>query len=152
MRPTTYDPGSKKASVLLWTVQSLLALVFLFAGGMKLVMPIAALTQQGGPPLPGLFLRFVGVLEVSGALGMILPGLLRIRPVLTPLAAAGLVLVMCGAVGATLASGQTAAVPVPIVVGFLAAFVVVGRWKIAPLRAERRVSLRGQPRALRPAA
>lgn len=148
MRPTTNDAGSRKVNALLWTVQALLALVFLFAGGMKLVMPIAALTQPGGPSLPGLLLRFVGALEVLGALGMILPGLLRIRPVLTPVAAAGLVLVMCGAVGATLASGQAAAVPVPIVVGFLAAVVAVGRWKIAPLRAGRRASLDGQPRVI----
>ena len=76
----------RATSRLLWTVQGLLAALFLFAGGMKLVTPIAALTQQIA--LPGLFLRFIGLVEVLGALGLILPGLLRIRPALTPLAAA----------------------------------------------------------------
>ena len=66
----------------LWSVQGLLTLLFLFAGGMKLVLPLEALTAQ--MPLPGLFVRFIGVAEVLGALGLILPALLRIRPGLTP--------------------------------------------------------------------
>jgi hypothetical protein len=73
----------------LWVVQGLLALLFLWAGGIKLVLPLEELT--GPVPIPGLFLRFIGVAEVLGALGLILPGLLRIRPGLTPLAATGLV-------------------------------------------------------------
>src|SRR5712692_9135189 len=60
----------------LWIVQGVLALLFLFAGGMKLVMPIEALTEQ--MPLPGAFVRSIGVAEVLGAMGLILPGLLRI--------------------------------------------------------------------------
>src|SRR6266536_49402 len=71
----------------LWIVQGLLALLFLFAGGMKLVLPLEKLTGPMPLPLPGLFLRFIGVAEVLGAIGLILPGLLRIRPGLTPLAA-----------------------------------------------------------------
>ena len=86
-------------NVALWIVQALLAALFLFAGGMKLVMPIEELMKQMPLPLPGWFLRFTGVVEVLGALGLILPGLLGIRPGLTPLAAAGLVIVMIGAVG-----------------------------------------------------
>jgi uncharacterized membrane protein len=66
----------------LWIVQGLLALLFLFAGGMKLVQPIEVLTEQ--MPLPGLFVRFIGVAEVLGAIGLILPGLLRMWPGLTP--------------------------------------------------------------------
>ncbi len=66
----------------LWIVQGLLALLFLWAGGMKLILPVEAMTEQ--MPLPGLFLRFIGVAEVLGALGLVLPGLLRLRPVLTP--------------------------------------------------------------------
>jgi hypothetical protein len=65
----------------------LLALIFLFTGGMKLVLPVEEVTKQR--PLPGLLLRFIGVAEVLGAIGLTLPGLLRIRPGLTPLAAAG---------------------------------------------------------------
>ncbi len=62
----------------LWVVQALLALIFLWAGGMKLILPLEEL--KGQVPLPGLFLRFSGVAEVLGATGLILPGLLRSRP------------------------------------------------------------------------
>jgi hypothetical protein len=110
----------------LWIVQGLLALIFLFSGGMKLVLPLAALTGQ--MPLPGLFVRFIGVAEVLGAIGLILPGLLRIRPGLTPLAAAGLVIIMIGATVLTLASGEVAPALIPLVVGLLSAFVACGRW------------------------
>jgi hypothetical protein len=109
----------------LWTVQWLLALLFLFAGGMKLILPIEAMTKQ--IPLPGLFLRFIGVAEVMGAFGLTLPGLLRIRRGLTPLAAAGLVIIMIGAVALTLTANGVAAALFPLIVGILAAFVVYGR-------------------------
>jgi hypothetical protein len=117
----------------LWVVQGLLAAVFLFAGGMKLVLPLEKLT--GPVPLPGLFVRFIGVAEVLGALGLILPGLLRIRPGLTPLAAAGLVIIMIGAIAVTLLGGDVVAALISLVVGLLAAFVAYGRWRVAPHRA-----------------
>ena len=116
----------------LWIVQGLLALLFLWAGGMKLVLPLEKLT---GPfPLPGLFIRFIGVAEVLGALGLILPGLLRIRPGLTPLAAAGLVLVTIGATGYNLAAGQPGSAVFAVAVGLICAFVAYGRWRLAPQR------------------
>ena len=121
----------------LWTVQALLALVFLFAGGVKLVIPPDVLMSMGPPnqvQLPGLFLQFIGVAEVLGGLGLVLPGLFRIRTSLTPLAAAGLVIIMIGATATTLASGQAAGALVPFIVGLLAAFVAYARWRIAPLR------------------
>jgi len=116
----------------LWIVQGLLALLFLYAGGMKLVLPLEALT--GPLPMPGLFLRFIGVAEVLGALGLILPGLLRIRPGLTPLAAGGLVIIMIGATVISLKAGDVSVVLIPLVVGILAAFVAYGRWRKAPHR------------------
>src|SRR5213075_3148806 len=79
----------------LWVIQGLLAALFLFAGVMKLVLPIEAMA--GPMALPGAFLRFIGVAETLGAIGLILPGLTRIRPDLTPAAAAGLVIIMIGA-------------------------------------------------------
>jgi uncharacterized membrane protein YphA (DoxX/SURF4 family) len=112
----------------LWVIQGLLALLFLFAGGMKLVMPLDKLT--GSIPIPGLFLRFIGVAEVLGGLGLVLPGLLRIRPGLTPLAAAGLVIIMIGATVVTLASGTVATALIPLAVGLLAALVAYGRWRL----------------------
>jgi DoxX-like family len=118
-------------NVALWIIQILLALLFLFAGGVKLIMPVEKLA--GPVPVPGLFLRFIGVCEVLGGLGLILPGLLRIRPSLTPLAAAGLVIIMIGAAALTLTTGDVMAV-VPLVTGLLAAFVAYGRWRLSPLR------------------
>jgi hypothetical protein len=113
----------------LWIVQGLLALLFLFAGGMKLVLPLEAMA--GPVALPGLFLRFIGVAEVCGAIGLILPGLLRIRPGLTPLAAVGLVIIMVGAMVVALAGGAVAPALIPLAVGFLLAFVAYGRWRLA---------------------
>jgi uncharacterized membrane protein YphA (DoxX/SURF4 family) len=112
-------------NTLLWITQVLLAALFLFAGGMKLVMPIAAMTAQ--TPLPGPFIRFIGVVEVLGALGLILPWLTGIRPILTPLAAAGLVIIMIGATVITFSIGGLGAAAMPLVVGLLSGFVAYGR-------------------------
>ena len=93
--------------VVLWIVQGLLAVIFLlFAGGMKLILPIE--TATGPVALPGPFLRFIGVAEVLGPIGLILPWLMRIRPGLRSLAASGLVIVMTGATVVTLLGGQVA--------------------------------------------
>src|SRR6266852_3045851 len=105
----------------LWIAQGLLAVIFLFAGVVKLVVPIEELAKQAG--LPGPFLQFISVCEILGAVGMILPGLLRIRPGLTPLAAAGLVIIMIGATVIMWASGMVAVALMNVVVGLLAAFV-----------------------------
>ena len=113
----------------LWIVQGLLAAIFLFAGGIKLILPLEKLT--GPVPLPGLFLRFIGVCEVLGAVGLILPGLLGIYPGLTPLAAGGLVIIMIGATVTTLVGGDIAPALIPLVVGLLAAFVAYGRSRLA---------------------
>jgi uncharacterized membrane protein YphA (DoxX/SURF4 family) len=121
-------------NIALWIVQVLLALLFLFAGGIKLVLPIEEMTKQMPLPLPDLFLRFTGIVEVLGAIGLILPWLLRIRPGLTPVAAAGLVIVMIGATVYTLAAGDIASALMPLIVGILAAFVAYGRWRLTPQR------------------
>lgn len=118
---------SRITTATLWIVQGLLALLFLFAGSMKLIMPIEVLTAQMPLPLPGLLLQFIGVAEVAGAIGLILPGLLRIKPILTPLAAGGLVIIMIGATVITLASGAIASALMPLVVGLLAASIIYGR-------------------------
>src|SRR4029434_7351270 len=120
--------NGKKTTVALWTVQGLLALLFLFAGSMKLLIPLEVMLEQMTVPLPGWFLLFIGVCEVLGALGLVLPGLLRIRPVLTPLAAAGLVIIMIGAMVIGLVGGMVAVALLNVVVAFFAAFVAYGRW------------------------
>jgi len=128
-------------NIALWIIQVLLALLFLFAGGTKLVLPIDVMRSMGSPNqviLPGLLIRFIGVCEVLGGLGLILPGLLRIRPGLTPLAAAGLVIIMIGATVITIAGDGAAAAIVPLVVTLLSAFVAYGRWRLAPHRSRSR--------------
>ena len=114
-----------KRNVTLWVIQGLLAALFLFAGSMKLILPIEAMA--GPVALPGWFLRFIGVAEVAGAIGLILPWLTRIRPRLTPVAAGGLVIIMAGATAIS-AVGSPAGATVPFVVGLLAATVARGRW------------------------
>jgi len=114
---------SHKIGVAVWTVQILLALLFLFAGVTKLAMPSDTLAAQG--PFAPDFLRFIGFAEVAGALGLVLPGLLRIHRHLTPLAATGLAIIMIGATVSTIAIGGGPAALVPLVVGALATFVAV---------------------------
>jgi hypothetical protein len=118
----------KKTGVL-WIIQGVLALLFLFAGGVKLVMPAADLTKQA-PMLSAAFLRFVGVCEVLGAIGLILPGVLHIRPGLTPLAAAALVGIMIGAVVVTVMTVGVAMALMPFIVGMLLVFVAYSRWRV----------------------
>ncbi|HYD51242.1 MAG TPA: DoxX family protein [Gemmatimonadaceae bacterium] len=124
---------SRAVNALLWTVQAIVAALFLFSGANKLLSPAAVLDAQSAIAVG--FLRVVAVVEVIGALGLLLPGILRRGHAVTAIAASGLVLIMCGAVGATLADPATAANPVlvllPIVTGSLAAAVALGRgWPI----------------------
>jgi hypothetical protein len=115
----------------LWFAQISLAMVFLFAGSVKLLLPTETL---GLPfPLPAVFVHFVGLCEVLGALGLILPGVLHTRTELTPLAAAGLAIVMVGATMFTPPDQAQMAV-VPVGIGLLAACVAYTRWRVAPLR------------------
>jgi hypothetical protein len=111
----------------LWTIQGGLALLFLFTGSVKLIVPVNILLAQMAVPLPGLFIRFIGVIEVAGALGLILPGLTRIKPFLTSLAACGLALEMIGATTITVIGMGVGPALMPLLVGLLAAAVASGR-------------------------
>jgi uncharacterized membrane protein YphA (DoxX/SURF4 family) len=118
-------------NVVLWILQVVLALFFLFAGVMKFVMPVEQMSAQSG--FPGWFFWFIGAVEILGGLGLLLPALLRIKPGLTPLAALGLVIVMIGATVVSLPGGIGAAV-IPFVTGLLLALIAYGRWKLAPIQ------------------
>src|SRR5262249_41146631 len=122
-------------SVALWTLQSLLALLFIMTGAMKLLTPADIMEAQA--PLPLILVRFIGFCEMAGALGLLLPGLLRIRTSLTPLAAACLVVLMICATVLTpiLISADPVMMLLPSIVGILAAFVGYARLRLAPLRA-----------------
>ena len=124
-------------NILLWIIQILLALLFIFAGGMKLVVPTDLLMAQAPPgstQFPSWFMKFIGVVELLGGLGLILPGIFRRRQDLTPLAAAGLVIVMIGAVAISVKDHGIQAGVTPLIVGLLCAFVAYGRWRLKPLR------------------
>jgi hypothetical protein len=124
--------SAKTVNRLLWTAQSLTAVLFLFAGSMKFILP-AEKMQQGPISFPIAFLYFIGICECLGALGLVLPGLLRIRTSLTPLAAAGLTVIMVGATTVSiLAMGASAAI-FPAVVGIVTAWVAYSRSHFPPL-------------------
>lgn len=129
--------ASRKLSATLWTLQSLLAVIFVMTGVMKLLAPADVMEAQS--PLPLLLVRFIGTCEVAGALGMLLPGLLRIRPNLTPLAATGMVVLMIGATVLTpiMISPDPVMALIPATVGAVAAFVAYARLRLAPLRGRR---------------
>ena len=120
----------------LWILQILLGLLFLFSGSMKFVMSVAEMTKDM-PWMPGWFLHFIGVMEILGGFGLILPSLLRIRPGLTPLAAACLVIIMIGATVITLSVTGIGPAMIPLIVGILCVFVAYGRWRLAPLSPRR---------------
>jgi uncharacterized membrane protein YphA (DoxX/SURF4 family) len=130
MKPAAMDQPSRKLNVLLWVLQILLALLFMFAGVMKFVMPVEEMTKQIS--LPGWFLHFIGASEILGAIALILPGILRLRTGLTALAAAALVIIMIGATAVNLKIGQRGAALITVVVGLLLTFVAYNRRRMAP--------------------
>jgi putative oxidoreductase len=116
----------------LWVAQVLLALGMASAGVIKLASNDATLTEFY-PLFPSLFIRFIGVCEILGAIGVVVPAALRIRPELTPLAATGLAIIMAGAVISTIAQGAASMIASPLILFLLAVFVAYGRWKLAPI-------------------
>jgi hypothetical protein len=113
----------------LWVAQGLLAVAFLSGGLMKVSSPIEAL-RAAMPWVNGAMgqaVRFIGAVEVLGALGLILPAATRIKPWLTPLAALGLTTVMVLAAATHAVRGESAVIAFNLVLGGLAAFVAWGR-------------------------
>lgn len=125
---------SKALNIALWTVQALLSATLLWSATLKLFQPIAemaAMWPWAGQVSPAL-VKFTGLVDALGALGLVLPGLLRIRPGLTPLAALGvLALMVCAAVFHIL-RGEASSIGVNVVVALLAGFVAWGRWGQQP--------------------
>ena len=128
---------AKTVNRLLWTAQAVAALVFLFAGSVKFIMP-ADKMQQGPIQLPLAFMYFIGLCEVLGAFGLLLPGILRIRTALTPLAAAGLTIIMIGATTISVQGMGISAAPVPAVLGAITAWIAYARARVVPLALARR--------------
>jgi hypothetical protein len=126
--------GSPIVNVALWIVQILLGLFMALASGVpKLIVPVEMLPMP--IPIPGPVLMLIGVLEIAGGLGLILPGLFKIRTGLTPLAGAGLGLVAIGGTAYQLAAGEPGNAVFALVIAALSAFVAYGRWQLVPHRA-----------------
>ena len=121
--------------VALWIAQALLALAFLAAGAMKLTQPLATLATSLAwtADVPGSLVRLIGLAEMLGALGLVLPAATRIRPRLTALAAAALALDMALASIFHLARGEAMMVPMTLILAALLAFVAWGRAARAPI-------------------
>ncbi|MEQ8361058.1 MAG: DoxX family protein [Cytophagales bacterium] len=126
---------SKGLQIALWVTQGLLAAAFIMAGFMKITAPIDELAANGMSFVNNfseVTVRFIGISELLGAIGLILPALLRIKPILTPIAAIGLATVMVMASIYHISVGEP---PVPNIILFsLASFVVWGRLKKAPIQ------------------
>lgn len=123
-------------SIGLWAAQILLALAYGAAGGMKTFMPIADISAQmaWAAASPDWLIRFIGVAELAGAVGLILPSATRILAWLTPLAALGLSVIQVLAISLHAVRGETTmTLPANIVFLALAMFVVWGRWQKAPI-------------------
>ena len=120
-------------NTILWVSQGFLAVLFLVHGVLYLAPPAPLRAMMEEMPFPRGLTLFVGVAEIAAAVGLIAPGLTGIAPVLVPLAAAGLVLVMAGAVVFHARRAEVPQTVVTLLFAVLAAFVVVGRSAVLPL-------------------
>ncbi len=119
----------------LWVVQVLVAVAFFGSGLVKIITPRADLIAQTPyvEAFPHLFIQFIGLAEILAAVGVILPIALRIQPQLTPLAAAGLCIIMIGAAITHLVRGEYGNIVLNLILFALAAFVAYGRWRMLPV-------------------
>lgn len=122
-------------NIALWVIQALLALAFLGAGIMKATQPIDRLKKNMSwvESTSTSIVRLVGVLEILGGLGLILPAATHILPWLTPVAAIGLVLTMIGAIIVHLQRKEASRLSVPVVLLILALVIVYGRFVLLPI-------------------
>ena len=139
--PTAATTGrsSRTVHVALWITQALLTAVFLLVGYTHAIAPIAVAIARAPwvASLPVPLVRFIGVTELAGALGVLLPAATRIQPALTPLAAAGLSTIMVLAIPFHMLRGETQEIAINLVLGALAAFVAWGRARRAPIAPRR---------------
>lgn len=140
MTAATVHP-SRGLHIALWVAQILLAAGFGFSGFAKATAPVDQLTPMLAwvTAVPEWLVRFIGVAELAGALGVLLPAATRVQPQLMPLAALGLAIIMVLAFLFHLSRGEMQALGINVILGALAAFVAWGRTRRAPIL-PRRVS------------
>ena len=118
----------------IWIFQGLMSVLFIFHGIAMFNPPAAvqeSVVKKMGYSLP--FLKIIGTLEVLGGLGLILPALTRVMPLLVPLAALGLVIIMIGAAVSHARHGEDKQAVATAVVTLLVAFVGIGRFWLSPI-------------------
>jgi len=122
-------------NITLWILQSILAALYLMAGYQKAFGDLAVVVQTifwvGYTPAP--LVRFIGASELLGAVGLILPAALKIRPQLTTLAATGISVIMLLANLLHIYRGEYFVLPMTLIMFGIATFVAYGRWKLAPI-------------------
>ena len=129
-------------NIFLWVLQVLLAVAFLAHGWMFLFPPENLVAVMNAAIHPA-FRLFIGVAEVLAAIGLTLPGLTRILPWLVPVAAAGLMIVMIGAIIMHISRGETSSAITTIILLVLLTFVAYQRWKVRPIPARNASTLKG---------
>jgi len=125
----------RELRVVLWGVQIVLAATFGIIGVLEIQRPVAELAMQMHWPglVPEQLVRFIGVVEVLGAFGLVAPAASRIEPLLTPLAAGCLMLVMIFAALFHASALDFGMLPIQTLLGGMAWFVAWGRWKAATI-------------------
>lgn len=131
----TNSNSFKGLNIALWITQSLLAAMFLMAGFTKLFQPINELVKMlpWVTSVPEGLVRFIGVSELLGGIGLLVPSILRIKPILTPYAAAGLALVMSLASLFHISRGEGSVIGMNFLFIALSLFIVWGRIKKIPI-------------------
>lgn len=127
-------PG-RVIGIALWLAQSLVALGFVQFGTMKLIMPIPELARMmpWTADVPSTFVRTMGIIDLAGGIGILLPALVRIRPGLTVAAALGCSVLQVCAIIFHLNRSEGAVIVGNLVLLMLSAFVFVGRARLAPI-------------------
>ena len=128
----------KAINLTLWIAQVLLAATFIWGGSMKLFQPIEKLSAMWPwtGQIPAALVKLTGIIDLSGAIGLILPSLLRIQPKLTPITAIGVIALMICASIFHIIRGEASVIGVNIVLAVIAAFVAWGRFKKVPITSE----------------
>ena len=132
------NSNSKALNISLWIAQVVLAAMFIMAGIMKSTQPIEKLSSMlpWVTNVPEILVRIIGVCEFFGAIGILLPSLLRIQPKLTPTAATGIVIIMVLAIGLHLSRGESSVLGINIFIAVVASFIAWGRFSKAPIIAK----------------
>jgi uncharacterized membrane protein YphA (DoxX/SURF4 family) len=132
------EQKSKTLHISLWAAQVVLGIIFIMPGFLKTTQPIDQLAESMPwvKEAPVALVRFIGISELLGALGLILPAWLRIKPMLTPLAAMGLFTIMVLAFGFHVMRSEYEVLPVNVLFGAIALFIAWGRYKKVPITAK----------------